>query len=173
MQHEKKLPRRIGQWAGKALAFIGLTTILMVASGTYVAAKNPAFGDIVAALNNIAAAIREVAIQGDTGPQGPPGDPGPIADIYVRSVPSPNVVGIFGGATVFCDPGDIATGGGASCPATGGCQNGSNGPYVSVAGPVLDAEGLPVGWEFAMGNVTAGAPIERELYVVCTDISSL
>jgi len=173
MFENRQKQRPLRSWLAKALAFAGLTLLLMLAGGSYVAANNSSFGAVIDALDNIAAAIREVAIHGETGPQGPPGEPGPIAQIYVRSQPSPPVIGGFGGSTVFCDPGDVATGGGASCPPMGGCQSGSNGPFVSYAGPVLDETGMPVGWEFAMSNVTAGAPIERELYVICANISDL
>ena len=173
MKNIKSSSHTAGNWILKSLALIGLTVLMLIASASYVAAGNPNSGSIVDALNNIAAAIRDVAIQGETGAQGPQGEPGPIADIYVRSVPSPNVIGGFGGTTVFCDPGDVATGGGASCPTTGGCQSGSNGPFVGYAGPVLDEVGMPIGWEFAMSNITTGAVIERELYVICSDISVL
>lgn len=173
MNVENRWPGAIGRWLGKLLAVVGMAALLLFASVPYVAANNPKVDAIVEALNDIAAAIRDVAIQGEIGPQGPPGTPGPIADIYVRSIPSPSVVGGFGGSTVFCDPGDVATGGGTSCPPTGGCSSGSNGPFVSYAGPLLDETGMPVGWEFAMSNVTSGAVIARELYVVCSDISAL
>ncbi len=163
----------VARWLGKALGIMGLAAAMMFVSAPYVGADNSGVASIVDALHDIASAIREVAIQGETGPQGPTGEPGPIADIYVRSIPSPNVVGTFGGSTVMCDQGDVATGGGVSCPPNGGCQSGTNGPFVSTAGPVLDPSGTPNGWEFSMANVTIGAPIERELYVICADISDL
>lgn len=100
------------------------------------------------------------------GPSGPR-----FADIYTRSTPAPPVVGSFLGTTVRCDEGDVATGGGVSCPTTGSCSSGSNGPFISIAGPVLDADGKPVGFEFAMSNLEIGSPIRRELYVICADIS--
>jgi hypothetical protein len=50
-------------------------------------------------------------------------------------------------------------------------SSGANGPFISVAGPVLDANGKPVGFEFAMSNAAIGSPISRELCVICADVS--
>lgn len=169
----KKIFASLGSIARKLLFLIGVTTTLTIATGTVAFANQPGLFGVVEALEKIANAIMSVAIQGPEGPVGPQGTPGPIAEIYVVSKPAPEVVGGFGGSTVFCNEGDVATGGGVSCPVNGSCSSGSAGPFISYAGPVLDSASKPYGWEFAMSNTAVGSTIFRELYVVCAAVSAL
>lgn len=166
-----KILAPIGRILHTLILVVGIVATLVVLTGTHAVSAAPGLTSILDALNNIADAIRTVSI---VGPEGPEGPPGPLAEIYVRSEPAPEVVGGFGGSTVFCDEGDVATGGGVSCPVSGACGSGSNGPFVSYAGPVLNDLGQPIGWEFAMDFVAVSAtPLARELYVVCADVSDL
>ncbi len=173
MNATKRILASLGKSLRQVMLFIGVVTTLTIATGAAALAGQPGLPGVIQALENIADAIMNVAIQGPEGPAGPPGEPGPIAEIYVVSQPAPEVTGGFGGSTVFCNEGDVATGGGVSCPVSGSCSSGSAGPFVSYAGPVLDSAGKPYGWEFAMSNTSVGSPISRELYVVCAAVSAL
>ncbi len=173
MNSTRRILASIGKSLSKFMLFVGVITTLTIATGTVAIANQPGLAGVIQALENIANAIMNVAIQGPEGPAGPQGEPGPIAEIYVVSQPAPEVSGGFGGSTVYCHEGDVATGGGVSCPVSGSCSSGSAGPFVSYAGPVLDSGGKPYGWEFAMSNTIVGPTISRELYVVCAAVSAL
>ncbi|MFF3460157.1 hypothetical protein ACFYXH_38875 [Streptomyces sp. NPDC002730] len=100
---------------------------------------------------------------GPTGETGPTGPTGPPTTTYERQGEPVTVPpGVFGQALVFCDTGDIGTGGGFNVfgPWPGNLESSS----------ILDGSGVVVGWRVIIRNeTTEGIGIIAR--VVCADIT--
>ena len=91
-------------------------------------------------------------VQGPRGVQGPKGDPAPTPIITAREGDPAN-----GDAEVFCEPNEVALGGGGT-PDAGG--------YLTDSEPdAFDGE-TPTGW-FASAADSAGDPVDVTAWVIC------
>ncbi|MCC6830771.1 MAG: hypothetical protein IT200_05425 [Thermoleophilia bacterium] len=98
-------------------------------------------------------------IQGVQGPVGPPGDGSASVTLKTATGSPMSVASVESEASVNCDPGQRATGGG------GIVTDGSKG-YVTATWPKLDVSGNPVGWRIKyMALVSQTIPYE--VHVMC------
>jgi hypothetical protein len=109
--------------------------------------------------------------KGDPGPQGEKGDPGVASYYTVEAYTAASTVGYYTG-DAWCEPGDIATGGGVQLQA--------NSPDFSLmesmpthSGSELPAGWTPTGWrgEVWLGINLGGGFWTFRTWVVCADMS--
>ena len=106
-------------------------------------------------------------IEGVTGETGPQGEQGPPAvgfgDFYRKNAELADFPAPFGSGTIYCDPGDVATGGGHS--------SGTLAVHVRSSYPVIDpSSGVPVAWFLSL-ITEDGFGVNGQIYVVCADTS--
>lgn len=83
--------------------------------------------------------------QGLMGPQGPKGDPGTgmlVGNMYQRKTANMAALTPTAVSTLWCDPGDIAVGGGCNF-----LQSATQFSQIKTSGTVLDAANNRMGWE--------------------------
>lgn len=101
----------------------------------------------------------KATITGPAGPAGPPGAPG-ATKVVVRVAPAFTE----GLSEVFCNPGEVATGGGGF---TANLEQLLWGTFPAVAGgEPAEAGEVPTGW-VAGGETAAGEVVPVKAYVVC------
>jgi hypothetical protein len=101
---------------------------------------------------------------GEAGPQGLPGEAGQrgaagATNVTVRTVADHIGPNNGGGTSVYCNTGEVATGGGAS-----GEYSGST-IFLSDSRPLLSS-GVPVGWSASIHNGSA-VDMTLTIYVIC------
>lgn len=114
-------------------------------------------------------ASQRASLHGPQGPQGPKGDAGPSGATNVISRWSPfQVIAADGSetATVDCNSGEVATGGGIQV------TNGTIREMMAVTSrPVVSATDVPTGWTVRAFNVDSdGDNVDRidvRAYVIC------
>jgi len=98
--------------------------------------------------------------QGEQGPAGDDGTPSPV-NTYVRIAQSGAVSpGGITTQTVFCDSGDIVTGGG---------QEPTNFDSMSSSNPIPFGASPPTGWKGSMKYIGTSGTAFLTVFVVCAD----
>jgi hypothetical protein len=116
--------------------------------------------DVACKTNETRLTWNQTGPQGPAGPQGPQGEPGSVRNLTARNTSgSPNAT--VSAATIFCQPGEIATGGGVRADLSDGAF-----PVTGYSVPQHTATGTPTGWSGEVRNLGSGT-VAAVVYVIC------